>query len=346
MSDSEIDVIGIDNAIMDIFATPEDDQILTSLGISKGGTYLVDGARAGMLASCLHASKVMSGGTVANTIFGIKSFGASAGFIGKVGEDIYGERFVFELREKGIKTAMYYAVEITTSQCFVIVGKDGVRTMMTYIDPQSYITKDDIDLGILEKAKIIYLSGYMLDYKEGVESAKTILDFAKAKGKKVAITLSSQLCASKHQKSFLGIIDNYANFVFANTAEINILFGTKTIDEAIRIMLDKSQKKDCIFAIGDSDNPSLVIQKGVLTTSPRRVLSETSDKTGYGSAFASGILYGYLQGYPMQQCADLGNAAAEEVISNLGARPASEFVLLLDPKQRGVNIKDQQSNAW
>lgn len=345
MSDSEIDVIGIDNAIMDIFATPEDDKILTSLGIGKGGAHLVDGARAAMLSS-LPASKVMSGGTVANTIVGIKSFGASAGFIGKVGEDIYGERFVFEMRERGIKTAMYYAGELTTSQCFVIVGKDSVRTMLTYIDPQSYITKDDIDLGILEKGKVIYLSGYMLDYKEGIEAAKTILDFAKAKGKKIAITLSSQICAAKHQKSFLAIIDNYANFVFANTAEINILFGTKTIDEAIKIMVDKSQKKDCIFAIGDCDNPSIVVQKGVVTTNPRKGLSEISDKTGYGSAFASGILYGYLQGYGMQQCAELGNAAAEQVIGHLGARPSSEFVLLLDPKQRAASKPAEESNAW
>lgn len=237
----------------------------------------------------------------------------------------------------GVEVATNVSSEISTAQSFIIVGQDATRTMLTYIDPKSFITKDDIDLSLLEKGKIIYLSGYILDSKEGIEVAKYVMDFSKKAHKKIAMTLANQHCVARHRELFLEIIDNYLDFVFANKLEINALLGTSAIEESIKILLEKCKNNNTVYTITAGSEPTILIHKGTIITVPVPNVPQIIDKTGIGSIFASGILYGYLKGYPLGKCVELGNRAAAQVIGNLGARPSSELSSLLDHNYQETN---------
>ena len=68
------DVIAVGNALVDVIAT-RDDAFVASMQMEKGSMMLIDGDRALQLYSALDGAVQMSGGSAANTIAGIASFG-------------------------------------------------------------------------------------------------------------------------------------------------------------------------------------------------------------------------------------------------------------------------------
>jgi sugar/nucleoside kinase (ribokinase family) len=53
--------------------------------------------------------------------------------------------------------------------------------------------------------------------------------------------------------------------------------------------------------------------------------AQVVDTTGAGDLYAAGFLSGYTRGRPLATCGALGSLAAAEVISHLGARPATSL---------------------
>ena len=89
MSATQYDVLGIGNAIVDVIARTDDD-FLAKHGMNKGGMMLIDEPRAEAIYASMGPAIESSGGSGANTIAGVASFGARAAFVGKVKDDKLG----------------------------------------------------------------------------------------------------------------------------------------------------------------------------------------------------------------------------------------------------------------
>ena len=97
MAAPRYDVLGIGNAIVDVIARAEDD-FLVAQGMHKGAMALIDEARAAAIYAAMGPATESSGGSAANTIVGVASFGARAAFIGKVKDDELGRAFAHDIR--------------------------------------------------------------------------------------------------------------------------------------------------------------------------------------------------------------------------------------------------------
>src|SRR5690554_6260300 len=87
------DVLGIGNAIVDMLAQV-DDSLIQELELHKGTMALIDAEQAERLTARLGGrALIRSGGSAANTIAGISSFGGRGAFIGRVANDPLGEEF-------------------------------------------------------------------------------------------------------------------------------------------------------------------------------------------------------------------------------------------------------------
>src|SRR5215510_1668371 len=95
------DVAGIGNAIVDLIF-PASDEFLLEHGIAKSVMTLIDEFRAAQLIALADDAKQVSGGSAANTMAGLASFGAKGRFIGKVNDDALGKRFAEDLKEAGV----------------------------------------------------------------------------------------------------------------------------------------------------------------------------------------------------------------------------------------------------
>jgi len=101
MSGAKFDVVGLGNAIVDVLARA-DDAFLAEHGIAKDAMNLIDEPRAELLTEHAKNPIITSGGSGANTIAGLASFGASAGYIGKIADDELGHQFMREMMAAGV----------------------------------------------------------------------------------------------------------------------------------------------------------------------------------------------------------------------------------------------------
>ena len=97
-------IIGLGNALVDIIVFIEDDALLENLELPKGSMQLVDIEKSGEIRkACEHLhSSFASGGSAANTIYGLAKLGVDTSFIGKIGKDDYGEIFKNDLIKSSI----------------------------------------------------------------------------------------------------------------------------------------------------------------------------------------------------------------------------------------------------
>src|SRR3984885_5679683 len=101
MPSARFDVLGIGNAIVDVIARTEEDFLLKQ-GMHKGSMALIDEARAEAIYAAMGPAIEISGGSAANTIVGVASFGGKAAFVGTVKDDTLGGVFMHDIRAAGV----------------------------------------------------------------------------------------------------------------------------------------------------------------------------------------------------------------------------------------------------
>jgi len=95
------DVVGLGNAIVDVIST-QDDEFLAKWDITKDSMNLIEEDRADLLTKASVNALETSGGSGANTIAGIASFGGKAAYIGKVADDRLGGVFKADMEKGGV----------------------------------------------------------------------------------------------------------------------------------------------------------------------------------------------------------------------------------------------------
>jgi adenosine kinase len=317
MPETRFDVLCIGNAIVDVLARVED-SFLARHGLTKGMMRLIDEPTADQLYGDMGPAIEISGGSAGNTAAGLASFGGRAAYFGKVKNDQLGDVFTHDLRSQGVS---FESVRATagpaTARSFILVTPDGERTMNTFLGACANLTADDIDPAVVASAQITYLEGYLWDRPEAKQAFQKAAKIAREAGRKTAITLSDSFCVDRHRDSFLELIRNQIDIVFANEAEITALYQTADFDLA-----REQARRDCEIAILTRSEQGCVIVTGEHTNAvPAHPVSKVVDATGAGDLFAAGFLYGLTTRRPLDHCARLGALAAAEVISHLGARP-------------------------
>ena len=317
MSNSRFDVLSIGNAIVDVLARV-DEPFLAKHQLAKGMMRLIDEATAEELFADMGPATVISGGSAGNTAAGIASFGGRSAYFGKIKQDQMGELFGHDLRAQGVHFDSARAVNgPATARSFILVTPDGERTMNTYLGACVNLTVADIVPEIVSGSAVTYMEGYLWDRPEAKEAFVKAAAIARKAGRKTAITLSDSFCVDRHRDSFLDLIRNQIDIVFANEAEITSLYQTQDFSTALELAAE-----DCEVAVlTRSEKGCVVVSGDRLHTVPAHPIKKLVDATGAGDLFASGFLYGYTHGKPLDHCARLGALAAAEVISHIGARP-------------------------
>jgi sugar/nucleoside kinase (ribokinase family) len=335
-----LDVVGIGNALVDVLDhKPHDFVDLHDL--AKGTMTLIDEDRAHYLYRAMDPALQMSGGSAANTMVGIASLGGSAAYIGRVRDDRLGNVFAEDLRTTGVEFSVPPATEgPATGRCVIVVTPDAQRTMSTYLGASTDLGPDDVEPGLIARAKLVYLEGYLWDRPSAKEAFRTAARLAHAEGRRVALTLSDPFCVDRHRESFVELIDGAVDVLFANEEEITSLFQVFSFDEALEMVRGRVS----VAALTRGAKGSVIIAGDDLhTVDPFSV--PAIDTTGAGDMYAAGFLHGLAQGWDLVSCGRLGSATAARIISQTGARPRSPLAPLvqvaLDDEARPTAVEEQ-----
>ena len=321
MREAKFDVIGVGHAIVDILAGTTD-AFLTEHGIAKGSMTLVDGFRAETLGRAMKNAVEASGGSAANTMVGLASFGGKAAFIGKVNDDRLGQVFAEEIHKSGVHFDGKPATGGTaTGSSHILITPDGQRSMNTFLGCASVLNEADMGVEKISAAKILYVEGYLWDVPSTKAAIRTAIAHAKASSRKVALTLSDSFCVGRWRDEFKALLAHDVDIVFANEAEAKALYETESFDHAFQ----EFRKWGKTAAITRSAHGSVVTGGGHVHILDADPVVGVEDTTGAGDQYAAGFLFGLARDLPLDVCGKLGGLAAAEVISHIGPRPQTSL---------------------
>jgi sugar/nucleoside kinase (ribokinase family) len=325
-SDTRFDVLGIGNALVDILST-ESDEFLDQHQLVKGSMELIETDRAEALYAVLGNKTEMSGGSAANTLSGVASFGGRAAYIGRVRDDALGTSFSHDLNSLGVHfSAAKATAGDPTGRCMIVVSPDAERTMSTYLGASATLGPDDLDLELIASAKVVFLEGYLFDRDPAKAAFRKAADAAHAAGRKVALTLSDSFCVERHRDDFLALVDHGVDMLFANEAEITNLFGVERFDDGLAAVRGSVE----IAAVTRGELGSAIVTADEVIEIAAHPVAHLVDTTGAGDLYAAGFLYGWSQDMPLDQCGRLGSLAAAAVIGHLGPRPGISLAQMIE----------------
>jgi sugar/nucleoside kinase (ribokinase family) len=314
---ADLDVVGVGNAIVDVLAEV-DDAFIVEHDLAKGAMTLIDTERALELYAAMPPGLEESGGSAANTMVGVASFGGSAAYVGKVADDFLGEVFRRDMRHVGVGFDVPgVSGAEPTARCLIQVTPDAQRTMNTHLGISSHLSPEEIDGDLVASASHLYCEGYLWDTDEAKAAIRHAMDLANAAGRTVSLTLSDGFCVDRHRDEWRELLAERVDVVFGNAGEVCSLFEVDDVDTAADLV---SREVDLAFVTLGKQG-SMVVQGSERIRIEADELEVVVDTTGAGDLYAAGVLFGLSQGADLPHAARLGSIAAAEVISHLGARP-------------------------
>ena len=306
-------ILGIGNAIVDVICKVND-SFINQNNLTKSTMKLFfDENEFKSLLTNLKIEKTVSGGSVANSIVGLSQLGDKVGFIGKVSDDNFGEKYEEGLKKENVE--YFYSKkkeELPTGTCLILVTPDSERTMCTFLGTAGKINESDVSSEAIKKSEIIFLEGYLWDEGE----PKKAFDKAINNANKIAMSLSDLFCVDRHKPHFLNLVKNKLDITFANEQEITSLIEAKNFNEVI----DFSKQLNKLIVITRGEKGAVAINGEEIFESNVKKNLKIVDLTGAGDLFAAGFLHGYINELTTKECLEKGTEMSSRVIQQIGAR--------------------------
>ena len=306
-------ILGIGNAIVDVICKV-DDSFISKNNLTKSTMKLIfDENEFKKLLSNLKIEKTISGGSVANSIVGLSKQGNNVGFIGKVSNDDFGDKYEKGLKNENVNYIYSKKKEsLPTGTCLILITPDSERTMCTFLGTAGKINENDVNSDAIKKSEIIFLEGYLWD--EG--QPKKAFDKAINSANKVAMSLSDQFCVDRHKPHFLNLVKNKLDIIFANEQEITSLIEAKNFVEVV----DFSKQLNKLVVVTRGEKGAVAINGEEIIENNIHENLKIVDLTGAGDLFAAGFLHGYINKLSTKKCLEIGTEMSSKIIQQIGAR--------------------------
>ncbi|MDR1369485.1 MAG: adenosine kinase [Dysgonamonadaceae bacterium] len=309
-------ILGMGNALVDVLIRLNDDNVLNELELPKGSMQLIDQHKREKIFRTVdgYNTSLATGGSASNTILALSKMGVDSGFIGKVGDDEYGRFYVREIGEAGV-TPHFYRENSPSGTAMTLITPDGERTFGTYLGAAADLQANELQENVFLAYRIFYVEGYLINNYSLIEKA---MQMAKAQGLMIAIDLASYNVVEANRDSFLTLIREYVDIVFANKEEARMLTG-KESEEAVKELA--SMTRIAVVKVGSDGS---FVMKGEDLVKIPAIETQMVDATAAGDFFAAGFFYGMIHQAGLEQCGRIGSLLASNVIKVVGTKLSEE----------------------
>ncbi len=294
-------------------------------------------------------STMSPGGSAANTIYGLAKLGISTGFAGVIGDDAEGKILVQDFEKVGVDTSQIRIKhQAKTGSVLCLSDSSGRRSLYVLPGANNLLTMDDLDLDYINQAKMLHISSFADE-----RQFKILPELMDELDSSIKVSFSpGALYATKGLKVLAPILKR-THVLFINQNETQQLTGMnfetgaeecfKQGCEMIVATLGRGlemphqtptpEKVTAVSYIRDTNG------KHIIETSNRSELAPI-DTTGAGDAFATGFLYGLLNGKGLEECGHLGDTVAQFSITKVGARQGLPTLNELSQRYRELYHKE------
>ena len=312
----DFQLCGLGNAVVDIFLEVSDEEF-RSLGFERGGMRLVEHSEQKKLLERYqrHEPKLVSGGSVANSIIAFSQLGGRAAFIGCVGDDRYGLFYASEFEELGIDIGNPIIVNEATGTCVCLITPDAERTMRTCLAVSSHLAARHVDEDRVRNSEWLFIEGYVFANPDtGQKAIREAIRIAKTNGTKIAVTCSDAFVVQVFGDALHEALE-HTDLFFCNETEACAVSGATTAEEAFRKLKSKTRS----LVVTNGPHGAYVRHDGIEAHVPA-FPSDPKDLTGAGDMFAGSFLYGITNGVSPEKAARAASFLSHKVISQIGAR--------------------------
>jgi len=245
----------------------------------------------------------------------ISSLGAKTAFLGKIGNDKFGEIVLESLQKSKVDTSLIKIdQQLGTGATIVLnVGEDRANT--TYPGAMDFLTVDDIDDSDLEKARHLHFSSYFL--QPGMWGRLGDL-FKRAK--QLGLTTSFDMQWDPNETWDLDIegVLPYVDVFLPNEKELMFLTKKDNLFAAI----DWIKKYTSILVVKRGNEGSMVHCQDQLTDLPPFLNTQVVDAIGAGDSFNAGFIYKFINGCSIADCQKFGNLTGAVSTTEAGGTAA------------------------
>jgi sugar/nucleoside kinase (ribokinase family) len=257
--------------------------------------------------------KLHIGGCAANTAIDLARIGVSAGVIGKVGRDGFGDFVLNYMEQQQVEVrGVARDPHTSTSATMVLVHKDGERSFIHYLGANATLTEEDVDFNLVKEAKLLHVAGSLVLPKLDGEPTARLLKKAKEAG--LLTALDTVWDAKGGWMNVLRPCLPYVDYFVPSLEEAKMLTGLKEPPEIAAALLDEGVGT---VALKMADKGSYVRDKETEHWLPSYRI-QCVDATGAGDAFVGGFLAGVVKGWDLPTSAQFANAVGALACLDVG----------------------------
>jgi sugar/nucleoside kinase (ribokinase family) len=342
-----MDILGIGNALLDIFWFSDDESAL-ALGLHPNKSAHMESGRLDELLLAVQAPIFVSGGSASNSVKAAAALGIDTAFIGCTGtddreRDRWARLFTEDLASFGVRCELESRNE-ATGRCLVIHMPGNLKSIACAPGAAPELSTEQITEKILSQAKMVLLDGQTL-WNE--EVAAHVISLCEKLGIQLALDAGSADVVRSNAQLMLRAIsgdgqaltapepgsDRSGPILFLNDDEalaLALALGTQDSDDtdayidrvfsACTAGLNEHSGSRACIVHKRAERGARAWQNGMRTDAPTIPADPVLDDTGAGDAFNGAFLAARLKNLPLAACLEFANAAARTTLSVPGSR--------------------------
>jgi len=254
----------------------------------------------------------------ASAIFasGLCRLGHPVSFVGKVGDDYFGELCRSELSARGIDTSRVRTATGVSTGVTLCLSTQRDRAQVTYLGAIAELRYSDLPANVFDGFAHLHLSCFAL--QKGLRPAfAKLLSAAKRRGLSTSFDPNSTLIGETRKQALklLGHVD----VLFLNELEAAQLTGQRSAESAARELSTRVTR--AVVKLGRKG--ALACRKGVVLSVPGKRI-RALDTTGAGDSFAAGYISAFLEDQSEIECLTQANACgalSTQAVGGTAAQP-------------------------
>ena len=239
--------------------------------------------------------------------------------IGSVGADAFGECLLNQLGTDGVVTfGVRQLRDQTTGVAFVAYKADGSRDFVFSLGAGGHITNEMLQPALFHGARCFHIMGSTLSMSEAVLSVcHSALEMAINAGALISFdpNLRPELLPPQKARIAFAPFIAAADIFLPTEAELLQLSGEDRADDAIADLLAERPDRTIVVTRG-ADGCSIYTADGQIDVAGYAL--DEIDPTGAGDCFDAAFICGFLEGMPIREAAQLGNACGALAVSAKG----------------------------
>jgi ribokinase len=255
-----------------------------------------------------------NGGKGANQASAAALLGASVAFLGRVGDDEFGEPLVRALREKGIDTSLIERVpDASTGAAFITVTPDGENAITVAPGANRSLTPEDVDAAsdAIGDARV-----FVAQMEIPVQTVLRAVEVATEKGARALVNLAPTF---EVPRELLEKLDP----LVVNEHEAAFLLGREVegVDGALSAALEllSSGPRSAVITVGEA---VAVLATGESVEHLPAPKVDVVDTTGAGDAFVGALATRLAHGASLEEAVAYAVRAGAAAVTKEGAQGA------------------------